>query len=258
MTKYTCKDWLNGVDNIEAVKGNFGLIEWAKVEAKRKEIYEEVINQEYTNLIQSYEDALADSVSEEDYRDSLILELKSAIENSHVSGKYLNPELEELLQYFSKIDGPIGLIIIMPYAKYPDTIEARNMAKAIAYTRFYKYLLSQKDKDDTENRKDKDGLTTKQQILLIFYLNKIGAIKLLMIHQDEIGQAFVLSHLLNRDKSNVRKYLNQISKEKYRSTYFTIPNLTAILPIIEKLMRPDIVEEIKKEINSIELNSGKF
>ena len=43
MPDYTFDDWLNRVDDIIAEKRNFSFTEWAKVQAKQKDILEEVL-----------------------------------------------------------------------------------------------------------------------------------------------------------------------------------------------------------------------
>lgn len=254
MKRYTYLDWLNGVDNISASKENFNLAEWAKVEVKRLEIYEEAANKQYNELIEAYKKGLEGSIDEEKYRRILILELEKALKNTHIQGKGLSPDLDYLNKQFADLERLNGIPIVMPYPKYPDTEEAQNAIKAMAYSRYYKFLLDQQEKEDSEIDSKQKGLTTKQQILLIHLLKKIGAISLTKIHQDETVQALVFSKLLSRDQSNVRKYLNQIPDQRYRATYFNETNLNAILPIAEKIGNPDLDEEIRSEIHSIKLS----
>jgi len=251
MKKYTYSDWLRGIDNVKAEKGNFNLEEWAKVESKRHEICEKINHTKYYELLKQYERELEESTSEENYRAAWIVELKYAIEETSILGKPISPELEALKEEFAMLDQYNGLSIDMPYPEYPDTTEAQNAAKAKAYTKLYKYLCDQQNVEDSEIDPKQKGLTTKQQILLIHYLQKIGAVSLNKIHQDETVQALVLGNLLSRDISNIRKYLNQISDKRYRSFYFTKDNLTAILPIIEGIGNQDIVDKISSEINLI-------
>ncbi len=260
MSKYTYDDWLNRVDDIIANKHNFSISEWAKVQAKQKEILGKVIDEEYSILLQKYEEDLVTLDNEIHYRNSMIQELHLLIELCDTSQKPLMPELKELESFYMKIANNIVVQyeVSMPTPEFPDYRESRKVAKAHAYHRFYKYLLTRQDKAKGDNTKGKDGLTTKQQILLIHFLEKIQALKLNIIHQDQTIQAEVLKYLLDRDESNIYTGLNEITKAKHKSRYFTIPNLKAILPIFEKLERPEIVTEIKNEINTAELRSEKI
>lgn len=108
------------------------------------------------------------------------------------------------------------------------------------------------NKKNMANSFDKNKISTKQQLLLIYYLSKLNILNLNKLHQDKTKQARLLSSLIDRNYENVRKGLNEIFTEKHKAKYFTKKNLEYISPILENLDQPSIISEINEEIIKVD------
>lgn len=259
MKKYTYADWLNRVDDIRAEKQYFELMEWAKIRAKQKEIIDLEVEHQYKKLSVKFYRTLETFDNQKEFINSSISELKLLLFPIYSDELKLIPELVPFKEHCELIikGGRLNLdVVTIP--EFPQTDNELKYAQAAGYVKLYEYLLSiREEENDSEKVLNLDKPTTKQQILLIYYLNRLKILNLYKIHQDQTKQAKVLNFLINKNESNVYRELNKISKVGYKDQFFTIKNLKAILPICEELDLSDVKEEIEREIDGLELNSGK-
>ena len=106
--------------------------------------------------------------------------------------------------------------------------------------------LTQGLENSLKTQKDKEYLTTKQQVLVIFFLKKNHLFDYYKIHQDETKRSKVIAALLNRDDSNIKKYLHEIFNltPDRDEKYFSQANLSKVLDVFEKAGMPEIANEV--------------
>ena len=107
------------------------------------------------------------------------------------------------------------------------------------------------EKRDRQKNKDFDDekfdiLSLNNKLLIIYFLNKHGYIKLNKISQDFTKRAKLLSPLLGRDYDNLRKVHAQIENKE---RYFTKERLTVIKKMFEEASLSEIVEDIETRIS---------
>ena len=98
---------------------------------------------------------------------------------------------------------------------------------------------------------------TKQQLLLIYYLQKAQLINLNKIHQDQTKQAGVLSMLFGKGYENVYKDLRKMTTTKYEDEFNKVLYLQPIHELFVLLGIEDIAAEIAERIKEISSKTKK-
>ncbi len=96
-----------------------------------------------------------------------------------------------------------------------------------------------------------DKITTKQQILIIYYLQKHNLFDINKIHGDHTKQAYLLSAILNRGNDNTYSLWNDIRRANPVRGCFTKINLKKVKEIFQEVGYTEIIEEIEKDINKL-------
>jgi hypothetical protein len=250
MKKYTYEDWLKG--KIEARKKDFSFFEWTKVRAKQKELYDEAVENKFIELKNGFFETYEASSNMANYLDTFIEDINQLFNPSLKIGEQLSSDEKELRQhcmYIGKDVRPDYSVIKYPNFSFLD--EYHHYINAEAYNKLLIFLYSLKKQNPQNEGNEFIKCTTKQQLLIIHYLDKYGILCLKKIHQDGTKQAKLLSSLLNRNEANIYTCLIEIHKEKYKKTYFTRENLQLILPLFKKLGISQIQKDIELEINSL-------
>lgn len=91
---------------------------------------------------------------------------------------------------------------------------------------------------------------TSQQVVLYYYLKKLSLINLDII-VDETKKSELLSILLNRDTSNIRKALREVNIKESERKYLTKSNLKKLLELAEVINYPDLINLIKRDIERL-------
>lgn len=98
---------------------------------------------------------------------------------------------------------------------------------------------------------------TKQQLLLIHYLEKAKLINLNKIHQDQTKQARLLSMLFSKGYDNVYKDLKKSTTTKYEEEFDKVYYLQPIYELFVSLGIRDIAPEIEQKIKNLQAKVKK-
>ena len=93
--------------------------------------------------------------------------------------------------------------------------------------------------------------TMAQQITLFYYLKKLKVIDLEKILSDENKKATVLSLLMNRDYSNVRKAMRDVNIKLNEKKYFSKANLQHILKLSQEIGWEDLKKLVELDFNRL-------
>jgi hypothetical protein len=115
---------------------------------------------------------------------------------------------------------------------------------------YYRILLKQSNKQLTYRS------NTSEQIILYYYLVKIGIINLDEYLQDANKKANLLSFLMNRDKDNIRRDLRNANIRDHEGKYYTKSNLNHILQLAEEVDFKELQDLAKADIKRLH-NSNK-
>lgn len=97
----------------------------------------------------------------------------------------------------------------------------------------------------------KDILTHKQQMLIIYYLQKSEIFKAIKISQDVTKQSRLIHALLNRNNDNTQTYMYELQKTDISKNLMNETNLNKILIYFEQAGLESAIELIKKDIKKL-------
>jgi hypothetical protein len=126
-------------------------------------------------------------------------------------------------------------------------------AEIVLKEKIYQWIKRKREIVDqaNESNQSKDNFTTKQQILIIYYLHHYKLIDINKIHSDQTSQARILSAVFNRNYDNTYKYWNDILRTKAKENYFTIENLEKIQEVFKVINNQAILDDIKDRLSKL-------
>jgi hypothetical protein len=262
---FTTKEWLEG--KIPANRDSFSEKEWGKLRLEQVRCINFWIEGYFEKRVESFNLRYRQAL---DKSSLLHLELLGIEFILYLEKKtFTVGELNQMPKYFEtneifKIQEYLnertrGGIINPDLAKYPDLDKCIKEESELYYVlladslfKYYQFLKSfDKTNEGMIKSSSFDKLNTKQQILAIYYLEKIGAINLSKIHEFQTKQATLLHAILNRSYENVRNSLNEIYGGKLE-LYETKINLETILPFFQAAEIHQIVKLIEDKLEKFD------
>jgi len=261
----TYKDWLAG--KIEANEIKFLPDEWKLIVRKQKSLFKEAVDNEVEELISNFEERNDSSLdpglmlhNEIDWLKEILYGNKPIRKNKQLRNGYSMPVIDQELtqiRYLFRLlaDGSRPDFGIIEFPDMDKSKKAHPELESVIVTQaLHRYYLWLNDLSvQTVKKPDFEILTSKQQILVIYYLAKYKIIDLDKLHPDISGQSRVIHALLNREEGNVAKYLREVRTDKLMHKYFTIENLETIKKVFLVGKQEEIVNEIESELNKLKL-----
>ncbi|HOX77205.1 MAG TPA: hypothetical protein PLW31_04125 [Bacteroidales bacterium] len=264
----TYVEWQKG--NIPAIRSNYSETDWNRIVEKQNELILTWIKSESAELINLFNDSYSNSINKDKLLKNTILgiefifniEKKSfTIEEIQQMYKPFNDhERHKLEEAYKK--RMVGYRIDPSVIKYSSRDrcyeEVPDLKYAIlvdALVKLYDHLKRMLKEDEgisIDNQAIKDIITTKQQLLIIFFLDKYEIFNLKSIHEDMTKQSKILYALINRNEENTYKYFREMLSTKSSREYFTKDNLNAILPFFEAAGMSQIINDIKTRLEKFE------